>query len=215
MYKAGHSNALPATQASGAPVAAEVRLWVGNWRKRDTRADLRAWDDLALASSEPNPFFESWYLLPSLRALDPHGSVRLAVLGLQGQLLGLIPLRWEPYYYGKPLPHWQVWCHENAFLGQPLVARGFEQLFWHELLGWLDRHAWRFSELRAHQRERHLAGEEFVISEPAPDRRLWIDVVLVARMMDQTERFCGRQEALFLDQCIVEPFRKRWHAGDV
>ncbi|RIV91157.1 GNAT family N-acetyltransferase [Aurantiacibacter xanthus] len=128
-------------QASGAPVAAEVRLWVGNWRKRDTRADLRAWDDLALASSEPNPFFESWYLLPSLRALDPHGSVRLAVLEQSGRWLGLLPLRWEPYYYGKPLPHWRAWCHDNSFLGQPLIARGFEQAFWHALLGWLDRHA--------------------------------------------------------------------------
>ena len=129
-------NALPATQASG-----NARLWVGDWRKRDNAPDIQAWDALAATASEPNPFFESWYLLPSLRALDPHGSVRLAVLEQSGQWLGLIPLRWEPYYYSKPLPHWRAWCHENSFLGQPLIARWFEQSFWNALLGWLDHHA--------------------------------------------------------------------------
>ncbi|WP_241657515.1 GNAT family N-acetyltransferase [Aurantiacibacter suaedae] len=134
-------NALPATHTGVFPAGEGARLWAGDWRKRDNAADIRAWDALAKTASEPNPFFESWYLLPSLRALDPHGSVRLAVLEASGRWLGVIPLRWEPYYYSKPLPHWRVWCHENTFLGQPLIARGFEQAFWHALLRWLDRHA--------------------------------------------------------------------------
>ncbi|MEN7536903.1 GNAT family N-acetyltransferase [Aurantiacibacter sp. DGU5] len=134
-------NALPVAQVSGSPSPGAADLWVGDWRERDNAADIRAWDALAATSSEPNPFFESWYLLPSLRALDPAGSVRLAVLEASGLWLGLIPLRWESFYYGKPLPHWRIWCHENSFLGQPLVVRGFEQAFWHALLGWLDRHA--------------------------------------------------------------------------
>ena len=121
---------------AGAPA-----LRVLDWRRWESVPAMRGWDALAQSAAEPNPFFESWYLLPSLRALDPHGSVRLAILELEGQLLGLIPLRWEPYYYGKPMPHWRAWCHDNAFLGQPLVARGFEQLFWHALLGWADSHA--------------------------------------------------------------------------
>ena len=134
-------NALPVTQISGLAAGGEARLWVGDWRKRETAADISAWDAMAATASEPNPFLESWYLLPSLRALDPHGRVRLAVLEQAGQWLGVIPLRWEPIYYGNPLPHWRAWCHANSFIGQPLIARGFEQAFWRALLGWLDRHA--------------------------------------------------------------------------
>ena len=141
MFKAEPLAAFPGPYSSSACGAQAARLWVEDWRRHDTDADLRSWEHLALAASEPNPFFEQWYLLPSLRALDPHGSVRLAVLEQSGQWLGLLPLRWEPYYYGKPLPHWRVWCHENSFLGQPLIAGGFEQTFWRALLGWLDRHA--------------------------------------------------------------------------
>lgn len=134
-------NALPGIQACSPPSRGAAQLRVDDWRKRDNAAGIRAWDALAAEASEPNPFFESWYLLPSLRALDPHGSVRLAVLELCGQWLGVIPLRWEPYYYGKPIPHWRLWCHENSFLGQPLIARGFEREFWHLLLDWFDHHA--------------------------------------------------------------------------
>ena len=32
---------------------------------------LARWDGLALTAAEPNPFYESWYLLPSLRLFDP------------------------------------------------------------------------------------------------------------------------------------------------
>jgi hypothetical protein len=33
----------------------------------------------------------------------------------------------------------QNWLNHNAFLGTPLVAKGFEQLFWQALLSELDR----------------------------------------------------------------------------
>ena len=34
-----------------------------------------------------------------------------------------------------------VWLHDNAFCGLPLIARGFEAMFWEQLLAWADRHA--------------------------------------------------------------------------
>ena len=78
---------------SAAPVRAQVRLVLRPWASCDT-ADMRAaWDALAVRAAEPNPFYESWFLLPSLRALDPQGSVSLACLEVDGQLAGLLPLR--------------------------------------------------------------------------------------------------------------------------
>jgi len=100
---------------------------------------IEQWDALAMAAADPNPFYESWYLLPSLRAFDPAGEVTLLTLTADGRLAGLLPIRRESHYYGHRLPHWRGWGHANCFLGQPLVARGFEGAFWRELLGWADR----------------------------------------------------------------------------
>lgn len=41
-------------------------------------------------------------------------------------------------YYGHPVPHLRNWVHPNCFLGQPLVAKGFERAFWRALLAWCD-----------------------------------------------------------------------------
>jgi len=104
--------------------------------------DLReAWDALAVAAVEPNPFFESWSLLPALRALDPEGSVELLIVESGGRIVGLMPIRREGSYYGHRLPHLRGWVHANAFVGAPLVARGSETAFWRALLDWCDSHA--------------------------------------------------------------------------
>ncbi|WP_241461602.1 GNAT family N-acetyltransferase [Aurantiacibacter luteus] len=121
--------------------APQPRARVRDWHRLDRPDMVASWDALARWASEPNPFYESWYLLASLHALDPRGKVRLFTLEVDGQLAGLLPLRRATSYYGHPLPHWRGWAHANCFLGAPLVARGFERLFWHELLAWADRHA--------------------------------------------------------------------------
>ena len=95
---------------------------------------------MSQSAAEPNPFHESWFLLPALRALDPGERVRLFCLEADGQLVGLLPIRRELGYYGRPLPHWRNWEHANAFLGAPLVAPGFETAFWRELFAWADAH---------------------------------------------------------------------------
>ncbi|HEY6815508.1 MAG TPA: GNAT family N-acetyltransferase [Croceibacterium sp.] len=126
---------LPRALAGGAP---ELQFGTHEWRSW-SEADVARWDALARTSAEPNPFYESWYLLPSLGLLDPEGQVELVTLEADGQLVGLLPVRREQSYYGHPLPHWRNWLHANMFLGSPLVARGFETAFWREALDWCDR----------------------------------------------------------------------------
>jgi CelD/BcsL family acetyltransferase involved in cellulose biosynthesis len=97
-----------------------------------------AWDALALCAAEPNPFHESWYLLPALRTLDPAGSVAILRFEFDGELAGVLPLRREARYYRWPIPHLSGWVHPNCFLGAPLVAAGLERPFWRALLAWAD-----------------------------------------------------------------------------
>src|SRR5690606_32241709 len=110
-------------------------------RSLDTTEDIARWDALAEWPAEPNPFHESWYLLPALRTFDPAGTVKLLCLEAGGQLVGIVPVTRTARYYGHPLPHLTNWLHGNAFLGAPLVAKGFERAFWRELLAWCDTHA--------------------------------------------------------------------------
>lgn len=110
-----------------------------DWTKFDCRERIGAWDALAERAAHPNPFYESWYLLPSLRALDKRHRVTILALEVDGQLAGLMPMRRSRDYYGHPIPHLANWVHSSGFLGQPLVARGFEQQFWRALLDWCDR----------------------------------------------------------------------------
>jgi CelD/BcsL family acetyltransferase involved in cellulose biosynthesis len=119
----------------------ELRFAAHGWRDFAQWGETARWDALAGWAAEPNPFHESWFLLAALRAFDPSGKVSLLCLEADGQLAGVLPVRQERSYYGRPLPHWRNWLHANAFLGVPLVARGFEQAFWRELLAWADEYA--------------------------------------------------------------------------
>ena len=120
------TSALPATTIRTA-------IWPG-METTDARA---AWDALSERAIEPNPFFESWYLLPALRALNPD-NVFLLCAEQDGQLIGLLPLCKDARYYGRPIPHLGSWLHPNCFLGAPLVLAGQEQPFWRALLDWAD-----------------------------------------------------------------------------
>jgi CelD/BcsL family acetyltransferase involved in cellulose biosynthesis len=108
------------------------------WRTCETAGFVAQWHALALAAVQPNPFYESWYLLPSLRALDADNRVELLVLEHGGALLGLMPICRPTRYYGHPIPHLRNWVHDNCFCGQPLVAPGMEAAFWRALLAWCD-----------------------------------------------------------------------------
>ncbi|WP_335654239.1 GNAT family N-acetyltransferase [Parasphingorhabdus sp.] len=105
-----------------------------------------AWGDLAMAASEPNIFYEHWFLRPGLERFDHHPDLRLFLLwaGEPGHslLLGLLPLGPDSRFGRWPVPHVQNWMHHNCFLGTPLVRKGFEQAFWEQLLIVLDGSNW-------------------------------------------------------------------------
>ena len=133
-----HGYSPAARPAAGAPPLAARSV---AWREFEAAERRTEWDALAAWAAEPNPFFESWSLLPALRALDPEGEVELLCVEGDGALAGLMPVRREKSYYGHRLPHLRGWVHANAFLGVPLVARGCEAAFWRALLAWYDAHA--------------------------------------------------------------------------
>jgi len=129
-------------QAGGdAPRLPEMRAQAVPWREMTDNASITEWDALAQWAASPNPFFESWFLLPALEAFDPAGRVRLLRVTADGNLAGLIPIARETRYYRHKLPQWCGWTHANCFLGAPLVARGLERPFWRALFAWADDHA--------------------------------------------------------------------------
>lgn len=122
----------------GSARAAEGTLACVPWRALES--ETAAWDRLALDAAEPNPFFESWYLLPSLRHLPDTGSVKVLRFEEDGRLAGLLPVVRAARYYRWPVPQLSSWLHANCFCGAPLVARGCEEGFWQAVLRWADAH---------------------------------------------------------------------------
>src|SRR5436853_5694834 len=93
---------------------------------------IQDWEDLAASTIEPNPFYESWMLLPALRAFDkdkellfvlifaPHPSLEFA----PPILCGLFPLE-RSQYRRLPVKVLRFWQHLHCFLCTPLVRRGY------------------------------------------------------------------------------------------
>ena len=106
---------------------------------RALAADTRDWNRLADRASEPNPFYESWFLLPALELFAGDGQVDLLCFTDSGTLRGLLPVARSRRYYGWPLPNIGNWLHANCFLGIPLIERGYEAAFWRAALQWADR----------------------------------------------------------------------------
>jgi CelD/BcsL family acetyltransferase involved in cellulose biosynthesis len=121
----------------GAASAAGDNLRLLTFAEIEAPAFLAAWERLVARAAEPNPFFEPWYLLPSLRLVD--AQVQVAGWFHEGRLAGLLPLKRASDYYGHPVPHVAGWLHANAFCGVPLIAAGHEDAFWQALLTHLDR----------------------------------------------------------------------------
>jgi CelD/BcsL family acetyltransferase involved in cellulose biosynthesis len=124
-----------------AVVAGDSVLVAGSWKRWADAAAVARWDALAQSATEPNPFLESWYLLPALRRFDPAGKVEIVRFERGGELIGVLPLE-RVWRYGRwPVPHVRGWLHPNCFTGAPLIARGAERAFWAALLAWADANA--------------------------------------------------------------------------
>ena len=94
------------------------------------------WDNLADNASEPNAFYESWYLLPSLREFG--ANARIFAVWSGHVLTGLMPMESQSHYGRWPVPHIQNWMHPNMFLGTPLIRKGHECEFWRAVAAELD-----------------------------------------------------------------------------
>ncbi|NNC60295.1 MAG: GNAT family N-acetyltransferase [Erythrobacter sp.] len=136
--------------------ALNMREWEASWTDRPGEAIratvldpanlsqpdiIAAWDELARHASDPNPYYESWFLTPSLVHFAQDGDVTLLCLERDDAWIGLFPLARCKDYYGKPISHLSAWLHPNMFLGTPLVRRGMEIAFWQALFDWTDAHA--------------------------------------------------------------------------
>ena len=105
---------------------------------REMLGETEAWNELAQRVAEPNPFYESWYLLPSLASFDDDDAISILRFARHGKLYGLMPIARESKYEGWPIAHIRNWLHSNIFFGTPLVARGMETHFWRALFNWAD-----------------------------------------------------------------------------
>jgi len=101
------------------------------------------WAELTERASEPNPFFEPWFMQPSLDQFAQNNECSLLCVFSNDDLIGLMPIERSNNYYGNPVPHIRTWHHPNIFCCTPLIAAGFELAFWKALLSWCDRNPGR------------------------------------------------------------------------
>ena len=80
------------------------------------RAIVPDWEALAAEAAEPNPFYESWMLLPALEAYGPGEGFQCVLVWENGTLAGLFPMRLERRFHGLPLPVLRSWRHRNMLL---------------------------------------------------------------------------------------------------
>ncbi len=106
-------------------------------------AFIAAWQGLIARAAEPNPFFEPWFLLPSLAQWGAADRAITKAWFADGELAGLLPIVRSAQYYGHVVTHATGWLHANAFCGTPLIAAGHEAAFWRTMLAHFDRSARR------------------------------------------------------------------------
>jgi len=88
-----------------------------------------AWEDLARSALEPNPFYESWMLIPALQKFSVGKDLQLVLVFAPNRarpkepplLCGVFPLNRKPRYKGLPVSVLSLWKHIYCFLCTPLV----------------------------------------------------------------------------------------------
>jgi CelD/BcsL family acetyltransferase involved in cellulose biosynthesis len=90
-----------------------------------------AWDDLAAAAVEPNVFYESWMLLPAVRAFGAGRDLRFLLVFApapgrpnQSLLCGFIPLE-RARLRGLPVRVLRLWQYVHCYLCTPLLRTGY------------------------------------------------------------------------------------------
>jgi CelD/BcsL family acetyltransferase involved in cellulose biosynthesis len=134
--------------STATPVRRASRWWVEVVEAPEAaEAHRAAWDDLAWQAIEPNPFYESWMLLPAWRRFGMANGVRLALIYRDGprpndppELCGLFPLVQKPL--GRwPVQTWALWQHHYAFVCTPLLRHGVAREALAAFWMWLEEQA--------------------------------------------------------------------------
>jgi hypothetical protein len=112
----------------------------------DALAEHRAdWDDLCRTALEPNPFYESWMLLPAIEAFAEGLDLRFVLVYAEDRndtsappvLCGLFPLERRMRYKGLPVDSFVLWRHLHCFLCTPPVRAGLERECLAAFFDWL------------------------------------------------------------------------------
>lgn len=98
------------------------------------------WAALAAEASEPNPFYEHWFVAAAAAAAPPEAQLLEVRRG--PQLIGLMPIAPEHGYAKLPVRFAVNWRHDQMFVGAPLIAAGEEEAFWRAALDLLDAADW-------------------------------------------------------------------------
>ncbi|HEV2816531.1 MAG TPA: GNAT family N-acetyltransferase [Allosphingosinicella sp.] len=96
------------------------------------------WTELAGRAAEPNAFAEHWFVAAALKTVAPGRDLRLVEVRRGGRLIGLVIVEVATGYARLPVRIVRNWCHDQAFLGTPLVAAGEERAFWAAAVAALD-----------------------------------------------------------------------------
>jgi CelD/BcsL family acetyltransferase involved in cellulose biosynthesis len=105
---------------------------------------VAAWDVLAAHAAEPNPFYESFALLPAWRHLAPKGLRVVCVWAPNAlpaqppQLAGLFPIVRHERYKGAPVITYSTWRHHYTYLTTPLVRAELASVALATFMMWLD-----------------------------------------------------------------------------
>ena len=100
------------------------------------------WTELAGRAAEPNAFAEHWFVAAALKTVAPDRDLRLVEVRRGSRLIGLIIVEVATGYARLPVRIVRNWCHDQAFLGTPLVAAGEERAFWAAAVAALDAADW-------------------------------------------------------------------------
>ena len=84
-------------------------------------AIVPAWDELAANACEINPFYESWVLLPALRAQGEGAGFRCVLVWDGDRLIGLFPFERQRRFKGLPVPVLTSWRHSAYLMCTPLI----------------------------------------------------------------------------------------------
>src|SRR5262245_46351802 len=80
-----------------------------------------AWENMAAAAIEPNPFYEPWMLLPALELFGVSSGFRLITVWNGARLDAVLPMERRLSFKGLPLPTLESWRHRHCLLCTPLV----------------------------------------------------------------------------------------------